>query len=80
MPPTFTAHNILPGDGTLTLPETRYREDEHTRFVGVKRMPDVTFRVARAGLRVAGLGCLDGGYATKFDCKGFDSVGGASRR
>jgi hypothetical protein len=47
--------------------------------MGAKRMLDVAFRNAEAGLHLADLGCLEFRQPS-FDLKRFYSIGGASRR
>lgn len=73
----FTAHNIRLADGTCTKPDEQYSIDEHPWFLSAKRLLTTLYPDAdkRSGVRVADLGCLEGGYALEFARLGFESVG-----
>ncbi len=75
MQPSFTAHNIRLSDGTMTKPEIGYRIDEHSNCAAARRMLDLLFPGERSRVRVADLGCLEGGYSVEFARMGFDTLG-----
>ena len=73
----FTGHNITLPDGTETLPGTPLIHGN-----GISR---AAFRMLRlclpflGGLRVADLGCLEGGYAVAFARAGYEVLGVEAR-
>lgn len=71
----FTAHNIRLDDGTLTKPDVGMTMDAYPWFVAARRMFETVFPGDRAGVRVADLGCLEGGYAVELARMGFDVTG-----
>ncbi len=71
----FTAHNIRLDDGTLTKPDAGVSTGESSTFLAAKRILDVVYPGKRDHLRLADLGCLDGGYAIEFARLGFQSLG-----
>lgn len=71
----FTAHNIRLDDGTLTKPDMGMTMDAYPWFVAAKRMFQTVFPGDRSGVRVADLGCLEGGYAVELARMGFDVTG-----
>ena len=71
----FTAHNIRLNDGTFTKPDEQYTMDSHPWFLSAKGVLTSLFPQNREDIRVADLGCLEGGYALEFARLGFDSVG-----
>jgi len=71
----FTAHNIRLDDGRFTKPDIGYPINAHPWFVSARRVLDVMFPDNRAAVRLADLGCLEGGYATEFARLGFQVVG-----
>lgn len=71
----FTAHNVRLPDGTSTKPDEECFMDEHPWFVSAKRVLTTVFPDDRSDVRVADLGCLEGGYAAEFARLGYDSVG-----
>jgi len=75
MTPTFTAHNIRLADGSLTKPDGDFVMDQHPWFRSARRTLDTVFPGDKRGLRIADLGCLEGGYAVEFARLGFDSLG-----
>ena len=70
----FTAHNVRLDDGVRTKPETMPIE-AHPEFVSARRVLDVVFPKDRSNIRLADLGCLEGGYAVEFARMGFDVLG-----
>lgn len=72
---TFSGHNIRLDDGSQTKPDLGYTIDEHPWCRASKRLLDVVFPGPREGLRLADLGCLEGGYAVEFARAGFDVLG-----
>jgi len=72
---TFTAHNIRLDDGSHTKPEAGQSMDVHPWFLAAKRMLDATFAGDKAHLRIADLGCLEGGYSVEFARLGFQTLG-----
>lgn len=75
MKPEFVAHNIRLDDGSCTRSATMPTMDAHPRFVSAKGMLDTVFPGERSKIRIADLGCLEGGYAVEFARLGFDSMG-----
>ncbi len=71
----FTAHNIRLDDGTYTKPDEGLSIDAHPWFLAAKRVLDATFPADKSQLRIADLGCLEGGYTVEFARLGFQSVG-----
>jgi SAM-dependent methyltransferase len=71
----FTAHNIRLDDGTYTKPDEGLSIDAHPWFLAAKRVLDATFPADKSALRIADLGCLEGGYTVEFARLGFQSVG-----
>jgi hypothetical protein len=49
--------------------------DVHPWFLAAKRMLEVTFPGSKENLRIADLGCLEGGYAVEFARLGFQTLG-----
>ena len=72
---SFTAHNIRFADGTQTMPEQPHLLADVPWCQGAKRVLKMLYGDARAGKRVADLGCLEGGYALEFARMGFESFG-----
>jgi 2-polyprenyl-3-methyl-5-hydroxy-6-metoxy-1,4-benzoquinol methylase len=71
----FTSHNIRLDDGTCTRPGTGPTLDEHPWCISAKRLLDVVWPGRKDGLRLADLGCLEGGFAVEFARMGFQVVG-----
>ncbi|MEQ9408303.1 MAG: class I SAM-dependent methyltransferase [Fuerstiella sp.] len=71
----FTAHNVRLADGTFTKPDEEYSIDVHPWFLSARGILTSLFPDNRQNVRVADLGCLEGGYALEFARLGFDSVG-----
>jgi hypothetical protein len=72
---TFTGHNIRLDDGTETKPEIGYTIDHHPWFRSAQRLLETVYPGDKSGLRLADLGCLEGGYAVEFARMGFDVLG-----
>lgn len=60
MPP-FTAHNIRLDDGRCTMPDAPLLLEQWPGFHSVSRVLDVVFPAGKEHLRIADLGCLEGG-------------------
>ena len=73
--PVFTAHSIRLGDGTFTIAGASRGIESDPRFLAAKRALDVVFPGDRKGLRIADLGCLEGGYTVELARLGFEAVG-----
>ncbi|MEP6885803.1 MAG: class I SAM-dependent methyltransferase [Gammaproteobacteria bacterium] len=71
----FTAHNIRLDDGTYTKPDAGQSIDVHPWFLGAKRVLDATFPGDKSHLRIADLGCLEGGYTVEFARLGLQAFG-----
>jgi SAM-dependent methyltransferase len=71
----FTAHNIRLDDGTYTKPEIGYPIDRHPNFLSARKILKTVFAAGATGIRIADLGCLEGGYAVEFARLGFEVVG-----
>jgi hypothetical protein len=72
---TFTSHNIRLDDGTLTKPEAGASMDLHPWFLAARRIIDATFPGDKRHLRIADLGCLEGGYSVEFARLGLQVLG-----
>jgi SAM-dependent methyltransferase len=75
MPVSFTSHNIRLDDGSFTKPDAGYSMDVHPWFLAAKRMLDATFPGDKRHLRIADLGCLEGGYTVEFARLGLEALG-----
>jgi hypothetical protein len=73
--PKFTAHNIRLDDGQLTFPESDHLIEGHPWCVSAKRILETIFPADRSQVRVADLGCLEGGFAVEFARMGFKVLG-----
>jgi hypothetical protein len=73
--PTFTAHNVRLDDGTLTKPDVGISTGENSTFLAAKRILDLIYPGKRDHLKLADLGCLEGGYTIEFARLGFQSLG-----
>jgi hypothetical protein len=71
----FSGHNIRLDNGVLTKPEAEVLEETHPWFLSAARVLNVVFPSDRARIRVADLGCLEGGYAVGFARMGFQVLG-----
>jgi SAM-dependent methyltransferase len=70
----FTAHNIRLDDGTFTKPDSTSMV-EHPWFISARRVLETVFPGDKSQLRLADLGCLEGGYAVEFARMGFRVLG-----
>src|SRR6202020_3365819 len=75
MPVSFTSHNIRLDDGSFTKPDVGYSMDVHPWFLAAKRILDATFPGDKRQLRIADLGCLEGGYTVEFARLGLQELG-----
>lgn len=73
--PEFTTHNIRLDDGTLTKPESTQSIETTPWFISARGMLDTVFPGDKSQLRLADLGCLEGGYAVEFARMGFQVLG-----
>jgi len=71
----FTAHNIRLDSGVFTKPEQGVSMEAYPWFVSAKRILDTVFPGDKSRLRLADLGCLEGGYAVEFARMGFQVLG-----
>jgi SAM-dependent methyltransferase len=71
----FTAHNIRLDDGTLTKPDVGYSMEADPWFISARRILETVFPGDKQHLRIADLGCLEGGYAVEFARMGFQVLG-----
>jgi 2-polyprenyl-3-methyl-5-hydroxy-6-metoxy-1,4-benzoquinol methylase len=72
---SFTSHNIRLDDGSFTKPDAGYSMDVHPWFLAAKRLLDATFPGDKTQLRIADLGCLEGGYTVEFARLGLKALG-----
>lgn len=73
--PSFTSHNVRLDDGSYTKPDAGLSIDAHPWFLAAKRILDATFSGDKRELRIADLGCLEGGYTVEFARLGFRALG-----
>jgi 2-polyprenyl-3-methyl-5-hydroxy-6-metoxy-1,4-benzoquinol methylase len=71
----FTAHNIRLDDSTLTKPDAGPTMEAHPWFVSARRILETVFPGDKRHLRLADLGCLEGGFAVEFARMGFQVLG-----
>jgi len=79
----FTAHNIRLDDGTLTKPDARWGDVSMSEasmeawppFVSARRIIETVFPGDKSYLRLADLGCLEGGFSVEFARMGFQVLG-----
>ncbi|BCZ24969.1 class I SAM-dependent methyltransferase [Mycobacterium senriense] len=71
----FTAHNIKLDDGTFTRPESTQSMTDHPWFISSRGVLETVFPGDKSKIRVADLGCLEGGYAVEFARLGFKVLG-----
>jgi SAM-dependent methyltransferase len=72
---TFTAHNIVLPDGSQTLPGREPIADGGVCQAALRQLELAFPGVPRESVRVADLGCLEGGYAVAFAQAGYDVTG-----
>jgi SAM-dependent methyltransferase len=73
--PEFTAHNILLDDQTFTMHAQLPTMNTNPRFLSASRVFKSVLHAEKSQLRIADLGCLEGGYATEFARLGYDTLG-----
>jgi SAM-dependent methyltransferase len=73
--PEFTAHNILLDDKTFTMDAHRPTMNIDSRFLSASRVFKSVLHAEKSQIRIADLGCLEGGYATEFARLGYDTLG-----
>ena len=71
----FTAHNIRLDDGTFTRPDSTMSMVEYPWFISARRVLETVFPGDKSQLRLADVGCLEGGYAVEFARMGFRVLG-----
>ncbi|HCS54661.1 class I SAM-dependent methyltransferase [Rubinisphaera sp.] len=71
----FTAHNIRLDDGSFTIGSEAGRFEEHAWLQATKRLLATLYPSGRDQIRIADLGCLEGGYAVEFARMGFSVLG-----
>lgn len=71
----FTAHNIRLDNGEYTNPAIGFKMEEHPWLLAAKRAINVVFPGDKSHLRLADLGCLEGGYAVEFARMGLEVTG-----
>ncbi|WP_156946826.1 class I SAM-dependent methyltransferase, partial [Ectothiorhodospira haloalkaliphila] len=71
----FTAHNIRLDDGSFTKPEANFAIDSDPRLIAAGRILETAFPGKKDHLRIADVGCLEGGYAVEFARMGFQVLG-----
>ncbi len=71
----FIAHNIRLDDGTFTKPDLTMSMVEYPWFVSARRVLETVFPGDKSKLRLADVGCLEGGYAVEFARMGFRVLG-----
>jgi len=72
---TFTAHNVRLDDGRCTCPEFDFTIEQHPWFRSAAALLNVVFPGDKSKVRIADLGCLEGGYTLEFARLGFQAVG-----
>lgn len=73
--PSFTAHNIVLDDGTCTKPDAQATMAGHPWCIAAQRTLSTVFPGDKSPVRVADLGCLEGGYAVELARMGFQVLG-----
>ncbi len=71
----FTAHNIRLDDGTFTRPESTYSMVDQSWFISARGLLDTVFPGDKSKIRLADVGCLEGGYSVEFARMGFQVLG-----
>jgi 2-polyprenyl-3-methyl-5-hydroxy-6-metoxy-1,4-benzoquinol methylase len=74
-PPEFTSHNIRLDDGTFTKPDYPVSMEFTPGLYLPAECWRPCFLETRTGIRLADLGCLEGGYAVEFARMGFQVLG-----
>jgi 2-polyprenyl-3-methyl-5-hydroxy-6-metoxy-1,4-benzoquinol methylase len=76
----FVAHNIRLDDGTYTIPGHVDSMESNGWLRSTARLIDVVFHGDKSRLRLADLGCLEGGFAVEFARMGIGEVIGLDAR
>lgn len=76
----WTAHNVELLPGLFTLPGTPPLASTNLHLLAILRTLDLLYPSGLHGLRVADLGCLEGGFALAFAQRGAEVVGVEVRR
>src|SRR5690242_2107008 len=71
----FTAHNILLADGRQTRPEADFLLADELWCRSARGIVRMLYPNGVTGIRIADLGCLEGGFAVEFARMGMDAVG-----
>jgi SAM-dependent methyltransferase len=71
----FTAHNVRLDNGAFTIPGSSQSLDENPWFIASRGLLETVFPGDKSQLRLADVGCLEGGYATEFARLGFQVLG-----
>ncbi|BCO47484.1 hypothetical protein MINTM002_31580 [Mycobacterium intracellulare] len=71
----FTAHNIRLDDGTFTKPDSSQSMVDHPWFKSAHGVLETVFPGDKSRIRLADVGCLEGGYAVEFARMGFQVLG-----
>lgn len=71
----FTAHNIRLDDGTFTKPESTRSMADEPWFMSARGILETVFPGDKSQLRLADVGCLEGGFAVEFARMGFQVLG-----
>lgn len=71
----FTSHNIRLDDGTFTKPESAHAVVDHPWFISARGLLETVFPGDRSQVRLADVGCLEGGYSVEFARMGFQVLG-----
>jgi SAM-dependent methyltransferase len=77
---TFTAHNVLLPGGQETLPGAQLVADSGIFQAALRDLKLAFPGVRPSSVRVADLGCLEGGYAAAFAQAGYEVTGFEARR
>lgn len=71
----FTYHNIRLDDGTFTKPEFAHSMVDYPWFISSRGILETVFPGDKSQVRLADVGCLEGGYAVEFARMGFRVLG-----
>ena len=71
----FSSHNIRLDNGTYTKPDAKFSIENHPWLISAKRIIETVFPGDKQNLRLADIGCLEGGYAVEFARMGLDVLG-----
>jgi 2-polyprenyl-3-methyl-5-hydroxy-6-metoxy-1,4-benzoquinol methylase len=71
----FTAHNIRLDDGSYTKPDVQVSMEKYPWFIAAKNILETVFPGDKKRVRLADVGCLEGGFAVEFARVGFNVLG-----